>query len=42
MSRYRAGGETDPPMLVLGFGNLSESSIERGLAAVSDLLRGRG
>jgi GntR family transcriptional regulator/MocR family aminotransferase len=41
MSRYRAGGETDPPMLVLGFGNLAESSIERGIAAVGDLLRGR-
>jgi GntR family transcriptional regulator/MocR family aminotransferase len=41
MARYRADGETDPPMLVLGFGNLAESSIERGIAAVADLLRGR-
>jgi GntR family transcriptional regulator/MocR family aminotransferase len=40
MSRYRADGQTDPPMLVLGFGNLAENSIERGLAAVGDLLRG--
>jgi GntR family transcriptional regulator/MocR family aminotransferase len=41
MARYRADGEKDPPMLVLGFGNLAESSIERGIAPVADLLRGR-
>jgi GntR family transcriptional regulator/MocR family aminotransferase len=40
MSRYRAAGETDPPMLVLGFGNVAASSIERGIAAVGDLLQG--
>ena len=41
MSRYRAGGETDPPKLVLGFGNCHASAIERGIAAVGDLLQGR-
>ena len=41
MSRYRASRETTPPMLVLGFGNVPESSIERGIAAVGDLLDGR-
>ncbi len=40
MSRYRSSGAAGPPALVLGFGNLSESSIERGIDAVGDLLRG--
>jgi hypothetical protein len=35
----RASGETRPPELVLGFGNLSEHSIERGIATIADLLR---
>jgi GntR family transcriptional regulator/MocR family aminotransferase len=39
MSRYRSTGATHPPELVLGFGNLSESAIERGIAAIGDLLR---
>jgi GntR family transcriptional regulator/MocR family aminotransferase len=41
MSAYRAldGGE-HPPELVLGFGNLSEAAIARGIAAVGDLLEG--
>ena len=38
MSLYRASGETQPPRLALGFGNLSEAAIERGVAAVADLL----
>jgi GntR family transcriptional regulator/MocR family aminotransferase len=38
MSRYRASGSADPPELVLGFGNLSEDAIERGIAGISDLL----
>jgi GntR family transcriptional regulator/MocR family aminotransferase len=38
MSRYRAGGGTQPPQLALGFGNLTEASITRGIATVSDLL----
>lgn len=40
MSAYRATGATLPPELVLGFGNLSEDAIERGIAAIGDLLRG--
>ncbi len=38
MSRYRAGGEMRPPQLALGFGNLSEPAIARGIATVADLL----
>jgi hypothetical protein len=30
-----------PPELVLGFGNVTESAIERGIAAIGDLLRAR-
>ena len=40
MSHYRSDGATKPPELVIGFGNTSESAIERGIAAVADLLRG--
>ena len=39
MSAYRFDGATTPPRLVLGFGNLTERAIERGIAAVSDLLQ---
>jgi GntR family transcriptional regulator / MocR family aminotransferase len=39
MSRYRASGNPRPPELVLGFGNLSEPAIERGIAAIGDLLQ---
>jgi GntR family transcriptional regulator/MocR family aminotransferase len=38
MSSYRPGGGAGPPQLVLGFGNLSEAAIERGIAAIGDLL----
>jgi GntR family transcriptional regulator/MocR family aminotransferase len=38
MSNYRSNGNTQPPQLVLGFGHLSESTIERGIAAIADLL----
>jgi GntR family transcriptional regulator / MocR family aminotransferase len=38
MSSYRLADRSGPPQLVLGFGNLSEPAIERGIAAVSDLL----
>ena len=38
MSAYRADGATVPTALVLGFGNLTESRIRRGVAAVADLL----
>jgi GntR family transcriptional regulator / MocR family aminotransferase len=38
MSRYRSSGATSPPRLVLGFGNLREGAIARGIAAIGDLL----
>jgi GntR family transcriptional regulator/MocR family aminotransferase len=38
MCRYRSDGRTRPPQLALGFGNLTETSIARGVATVSDLL----
>jgi GntR family transcriptional regulator / MocR family aminotransferase len=38
MSSYRPSGHRGPPQLVLGFGNLSEPAIERGIAAIADLL----
>jgi GntR family transcriptional regulator/MocR family aminotransferase len=38
MSRYRADGGTDPAKLVLGFGNLGVSAIQRGIAAIADLI----
>jgi GntR family transcriptional regulator/MocR family aminotransferase len=42
MSRYRSNAATRPPQLVLGFGNLTESSITRDIAAIRDLLAGDG
>jgi GntR family transcriptional regulator/MocR family aminotransferase len=39
MSAYRFDSATQPPQLVLGFGNLTEGAIERGIAAIGDLLR---
>jgi GntR family transcriptional regulator/MocR family aminotransferase len=39
ISGYRSTGVTDPPELVLGFGNLSETAIERGIAAIGYLLQ---
>ena len=38
MSDYRSTRRTRPPQLVLGFGHLSESAIERGIAMIADLL----
>jgi GntR family transcriptional regulator / MocR family aminotransferase len=38
VSDLRAGAGDHPPELVLGFGNLSEPAIERGVAAIADLL----
>jgi GntR family transcriptional regulator/MocR family aminotransferase len=38
MSSYRADGATEPPELVVGFDNLSDGDIERGIAAIGDLL----
>ena len=39
MSHYRLGAWDHPPQLVLGFGNLSEEAIRRGVAAIGDLLQ---
>jgi GntR family transcriptional regulator/MocR family aminotransferase len=38
MSSYRPGGHAGPPRLVLGFGNLTDAAIKRGINAISDLL----
>jgi GntR family transcriptional regulator/MocR family aminotransferase len=38
VDEMRAGGGDHPPELVLGFGDLSEAAIERGIAAIADLL----
>jgi GntR family transcriptional regulator/MocR family aminotransferase len=38
MGMYRPSGLTGPPALVLGFGNLTEPAIERGIATIADLL----
>jgi GntR family transcriptional regulator/MocR family aminotransferase len=42
MGACRPSGLTGPPQLVLGFGNLSEAAIERGIATIADLLRAGG
>ena len=45
MSRYRSNGAGEPAELVVGYGNLSEAAIERGIAVLGDVLRdhtGRG
>ena len=41
MSPQRSTGATDPPQLVLGFGNLTETAIRDGLLRVADLLQAR-
>jgi GntR family transcriptional regulator/MocR family aminotransferase len=38
MSRYRTDGSRRPPQLVLGFGDVSETAIRRGIAQIGDLL----
>ena len=38
MSAYRADHGTDPPQLVLGFGNTNQRAIEAGIAILGDLL----
>ncbi|MGP4024299.1 MocR-like pyridoxine biosynthesis transcription factor PdxR [Actinomadura sp. 3N407] len=38
MSTYRASGAAGPPQLVLGFGDLGETAVRDGIAAVADLL----
>ena len=39
MSAQRSTGDPDPPQLVLGFGNLSETAIRTGVHRVADLVR---
>jgi GntR family transcriptional regulator / MocR family aminotransferase len=41
MSPQRSTGAADPPQLVLGFGNLTETAIRSGLLRVADLLQHR-
>lgn len=38
MGSYRPSGHDGPPQLVLGFGNVTDAAIERGISAISDLL----
>jgi GntR family transcriptional regulator / MocR family aminotransferase len=38
MSSHRADHAPDPPQLVLGFGNTSQSAIEAGIAVLGDIL----
>jgi GntR family transcriptional regulator/MocR family aminotransferase len=38
MSAYRSSGRAGEAQLVLGFGNLSEPAIARGIGTISDLL----
>jgi GntR family transcriptional regulator/MocR family aminotransferase len=38
MSTYRSSGATDPPQLVLGFGNTPQRAIAAGIEAIADLL----
>ena len=40
MSDLRWSSEARPPELVIGFGDLSEQAIRRGIETVADLLRG--
>jgi GntR family transcriptional regulator / MocR family aminotransferase len=41
MSTYRASRSATPPQLVMGFGNLTERAIARGIATIADVLAGR-
>ena len=41
MSTYRASRSATPPQLLMGFGNLTERSITRGIATIADVLSGR-
>jgi GntR family transcriptional regulator/MocR family aminotransferase len=38
MSTYRASRSATPPQLILGFGNLTEHAITRGVATIADVL----
>ena len=39
MSRYRSDGATEPPELLLGFGNVTETAIHRGITVLGEVLR---
>lgn len=39
MSRYRSHAGADPVQLVVGFGNVSEAAIERGVTVLGEVLR---
>jgi GntR family transcriptional regulator / MocR family aminotransferase len=41
MSANRSTRATTPPQLVLGFGNLTQRAIQKGIGTVGDLLEGR-
>jgi GntR family transcriptional regulator/MocR family aminotransferase len=41
MSTYRASRSATPPQLVMGFGNLTEHAITRGIATIADVLTGK-
>jgi GntR family transcriptional regulator/MocR family aminotransferase len=41
MSTFRASRATDPPQLVIGFGDVGDRAVEPGIAAVADLLAAR-
>ena len=41
MSTFRASQATDPPQLVIGFGDVGDRAVEPGIAAVADLLAAR-
>ena len=38
MATYRLSGQSGPPQVVLGFGNLTGPAIERGIRTIADLL----
>jgi GntR family transcriptional regulator/MocR family aminotransferase len=41
MSTYRASRSATPPQLVMGFGNLTERAITRGISTIADVLTGQ-
>ena len=42
MSRYRNSGATEPAELVIGFGNVPEHLIRRGVGVLGDVVRDLG
>jgi GntR family transcriptional regulator / MocR family aminotransferase len=38
MAAYRLSGQSGPPQVVLGFGNVTDPAIERGISTIADLL----